>query len=189
MVDLKKLFSFFGRKQSEEELTFISEEKIIIRRNLNILLVYLLFLVLIWFGFVFIKKELTRRLNIINDSLNKAELELARGLKAETLGFLGRIDVLKDIVAGHIYWSKIFPEIIERLTLPNVQFENFAGSLLKQEISMKGKTINFLTLAKQILSFEQSPFVTNITFGGLNIGEDGIGFNVVLSLSDKAWKR
>ncbi len=179
-------FSFW--KKRSESLEFISEESILIRKNINILVVFILGLLLIYFLANFIKKELDRRLSSIEAKHRELTNELAKSTRSDAVLFLERLDNLKNILREHIYWSNVFV-FLERSTLPNVRYNSFAGDASGKTITLNAKTSDLLSMVKQIMYFESLPEVKKTEFMNVGYTDDGINFSIRLNVSDSLLKK
>lgn len=185
MINLSK-FSFWQNK--DQGLTFLSEEKIIIRKNINILFTFILFLIIVYFLAFFMKKELSNRLISIDKRNQTVSIELAKISKLDSILFINRLESLKKILDNHVYWSNVFT-FLEKVTLPNVRYTGFSGDVVSKSISLTVKTADLLSMVKQLIVFENLGEVKSVTFGGVRFLEDGIGFSLKIILSDSVWKK
>lgn len=177
----------FWKKRSES-LEFISEERILIRKNINILIVFAIALLLIYFLANFIKRELDGRLKSIQAKHQELANELTKSARSEAILFLGRLGALKNLLRDHIYWSNVFV-FLERSTLPNVRYTSFDGDISNKTLTLNAKTSDLLSMVKQIMYFDSLPLIKKTEFMGVRYTEEGINFTLRLILSESVWKK
>ena len=161
--------------------------------------IILIFLIIATFGVGFLlyrtKNVLSKEIKGLNSQIQEQENIIAQEDIQELLNFQKRLDSTEEILNKHFYWTQIFKSI-ERLTLPDVFFENFSNSFEEIEqngekkearqqvkVTLKGQTRNLNTLAKQIVFFERAPEIQNADFNldfqsGLKDGV--INFEIIL---------
>ena len=95
----------------------------------------------------------------------------------------------KTLLKSHIYSSQIF-DWLEKLTLGQVQWTSFDLKAKTGQLSLKGQTANYNTLAKQILIFENDPEVKNIKTSGIALSQlGGVGFSMEIVLEPKIFSK
>lgn len=181
-------FGFWNKRKESESLEFISEEKILIRKNINILIIFILALLLIYFLANFLKKELEGRLKLTQTKHQELSNELIKSINSEAVLFLNRLDVLKNLLQNHAYWSNVFV-FLERSTLPNVRYTSFDGNLQNKTITLNAKTSDLFSMVKQIIYFENLPEVKEAKFMNVSYTEEGINFTLQLTLSESIWRK
>lgn len=141
--------------------------------NLFIVSILLLaFVILITFGLWGYKLHLKE--NIEKASAEIDNLQGQRDFEAEkefsTLKV--KIEDFKKILEGHIYPSNIF-EMLEELTIPEVDFFEMQANLLDNEISIKAESDDYNSLARQIVVFENDDRIKEIDLSGVVLNDRG----------------
>jgi len=93
-----------------------------------------------------------------------------------------RIQAAQEILDSHIALSSFF-ELLERLTLQSVQFNDFNNVISpdgRVGIAMKGTARSFSSVALQSDVFGKDPFIRNPLFTNLNLDDLG---NVIFDFS------
>lgn len=106
-----------------------------------------------------------------------------RELEKEVFEYQGKIDNFATILANHKIPTNVF-KFFEKITFPNVWFNNFIVMAQTAGIQISGETENTTALSRQILVFEEDEFIKNIsdlTFEPTETGK--IRFNLNISLS------
>jgi hypothetical protein len=114
----------------------------------------------------------------------KIVLQNIESLKKETAPFekdktdaqkiQGQLEAIKNLLAAHLYWTKIF-DLLEKNTVPDVYYTNFvAGSDGKIALSAVGKS--FSSVAEQLTVFrEAKDFVKEVSITGASAQIDPTG--------------
>lgn len=134
------------------------------------------------------KEALQAQLREVDNNVRELKKQQRTGFVKEVVDLQGRLEVLGLLKQEHLYWSQILA-LLERLTLPNVQFKNFNSEIGKKEINMEGLTTNYTNLARQLIVFEDSDLIEKVKAGSMRLGEDGLNFSIVISLNEAAWKK
>jgi uncharacterized membrane protein YeiB len=111
--------------------------------------------------------------------------ELKEG--GELSNFQTKLSILENLVEKHKYWLTSF-ELLETLTLPRVQFTSFKADTSHNKITLNVKTVDFRTLAEQLIIFRNHRCIKEANLNGFHIEEGGVNFGVDLILLDEAWQ-
>lgn len=148
----------------------------------------LLLVAVVYLGITWYQLNITRQLDELESeiiSLNKQIVQAEMG-KADALKLQKRLEMTKDLLDHHIYWTNFF-ELLERYTIEDVYYLDFAMSGRdKLVISARGK--DYEAVAKQLLTFQQAKdFVKNVSIDSASAEIDpkegkynGVSFNVHL---------
>ncbi|MCD4704702.1 hypothetical protein K8R66_01365 [bacterium] len=98
-----------------------------------------------------------------------------------------KVSHIRDLFKDHIYWTKFFA-ILEKHTLKDVRFSNFASSL-DGNLTLSGVAPDYYTVSKQWKHLKNSPdFVDNVLIDGASLSmkelEAFINFSITLDLVD-----
>ena len=104
----------------------------------------------------------------IEDLTNQRDLDL----EANFIDLKQKIENLKNILQTHIYPSQVF-NMLEELTLPQVQFVTLSADLSQAKLALSAETIDYQTLAKQVFVFEQDWRIEKIEVLGVKLGTSG----------------
>lgn len=121
--------------------------------------------------------------------------------QAEALVLKSQTDQIKDVLDHHVYWRDFFTEL-EKFTLPEVSYEQFAGSFtrgINPTFTLSARCDSFDTIAKQLIIFQEAvadkEFITNVIInsGEVVFAEDGstgyTRFNVQLTVMEDVFFR
>jgi len=107
-----------------------------------------------------------------------------RNLETETnfIEIKDGIDDLKKILENLFYPSELF-EMLEEIALPQVQFTDLNVDLSQTGLSLDIEAIDYLTLAKQIVAFEQDLRIKKVELSDVELDISGrIGSNLEIEL-------
>jgi hypothetical protein len=122
------------------------------------------------------KENLEERIGELN---NQRDLEL----EANFIELKKGIEDFKKVLENRPYPSKIF-EMLEEITLPQVQFTDLNADLLQAKLVLKTEAENYSALAEQILVFEQDSRIKKIEFAKIDLGPSGrVGSNLEIELN------
>lgn len=115
-----------------------------------------------------------------NIEKKKSSLERARdafepALIAEISRLDTRIESAQDVMNKHKAASLFF-DLLEKSTLANIQFENLNYRVVENDrisVSMRGKALNFSSVALQSDVFGESKFIQEPIFSNMNLNKKG----------------
>lgn len=138
------------------------------------------------------KKYLENQISRLFPTLERFKREIELNFIIEATDFNNRIGVGQKILSKRTVSSPIF-DFLEKNTLDKVSFSSFSFFVRQESavekkfsnvVSMKGVAENFLTLAKQIETFKNSPLIENADFSSFNLTKEGhVDFSAELILS------
>jgi len=82
--------------------------------------------------------------------------------------------MVEKLLKNHIYSSQFF-DILEKLTLPQVQWKAVSLNTVDGEVSLSGQAASYSVLAKQIISFQEANF--EIKVSGIRLTKNGVEFS------------
>lgn len=155
--------------------------------KMGILIVVLVGLGLLGYvGLFFHSKSLNKQLQTLQGEIQKIDEQKDEVFEKEAVSLERVLKNLKTILKSHFYWSSFFSKF-ENLTVPQVSFSDFNGALDEDgflTLMLAGKTSGYTYLAKQMKSFSQERFVSDINVSGINLStEGGIEFNLNIIFS------
>jgi len=83
-----------------------------------------------------------------------------------------KTDDLKKISEAHVYPSKIF-DILEELTISQIKFVGFDANLLEAKFNLEVESLDYATLAKQIVVFEDDSRIKKVDLSEVKLNEAG----------------
>lgn len=183
--------SFIPKKQSKTNYKTVYKEA-----GLGLLMkasVFLFILSVAGFGAsYFYKKAITREIDELSVSLDRAKSAFDPSLISEMERLMGSISFAKELLNNHIHPSSIF-DSLEEITHEKVGFSSFSfshgqGQATGQpasglRINLSGEARSYRVLAEQSLIFEKSDLVRYFSFSGFSSSEDGnVSFSLDLML-------
>lgn len=177
--------SFIPKKSSKSNYKAIYKEA-----GLGFILKAVVFLFILSVGgfgaSYFYKQAITREIDELSLSLDKAKSAFDPSLVNETEGLMSSISFATELLNNHIHPSYIFDEI-EKITHERVAFSSFNFSYEPQQttgnnlaVEMSGTAQGYRVLAEQALIFDESEIVKDYSFSGFTLDEDG---NLTFSLN------
>lgn len=126
---------------------------------------------------------LTNRIQTLDKELSTLQASFDTNLIDELIDVDNRLKAARALLSQHLSVSAFF-ELLQSLTLQNVQFTDFSYETLPLDgdiaIFMKGKARNYTTLVLQSDILSQNKSVKRSVFSNLDLDPDG---NVVFRLS------
>jgi len=138
-----------------------------------------LFLV-IYFALLGYQIVLNRQKNNINQQMQSIQQEVDNKLGSGTMDLQNKLNTFKQLLDNHVYWSDILT-IIEKSTLPSMQFNSFSADTQNETVALQGRALNYSFLAKQVVAFEKKFDKVEFSTQGL-AKEGGISFNMQLKI-------
>ncbi|TSC56723.1 MAG: Uncharacterized protein G01um101418_617 [Parcubacteria group bacterium Gr01-1014_18] len=156
--------------QNLREISPVEQKAIIIQL---ILLLVILFLGLgaFFLGLDYYSNRRARELANIEFNLKEIESEIKvyDETAKKTASLQSRLAISKSILSHHVYWTHLF-KILEDNTLPTIYYQNFAGSLGSSAV-ISGYGLDFESVARQLLAFENLPMVKKAAVSGVKVAE------------------
>lgn len=144
--------------------------------------------ILITLGLFGYKNNLIQQKAALETQIKELEEQRDLGLETKLIELEKNITALKKFLAIHIYPSKLF-QILEEITLPQVQLTNFSTDLSTGKISLAAEAANYSTLAKQLMAFEQDTRIKKVEVSGINLGSGGqVDFNLEIEFDSQFLK-
>ena len=145
----------------------------------------------VYFGIVIYQNTVQGDISRAKEQVASLDREIA-GLekeKEEALDLQKRLNLIKDLLAKHVYWTDFF-RLLEKYTIDEVYYMNFSmAGKDKLVISAVGK--DYKSLAKQFLAFEQAKdFIQTVRIDSASADIDaqkgvykGVKFNINLEFA------
>lgn len=83
-----------------------------------------------------------------------------------------KIEDFKRISGVHVYPSKIF-DILEELTIRQIRFIGLEADLLEANLILETESIDYKTLAEQIVVFENDPRIETVDLSEVRLDDSG----------------
>lgn len=133
---------------------------------------FLLLVILIYFGLAGYKSNLIEERGNLEERLvqltNQRDLEIEANFMELKTG----IEDLRKVLENRLYSSKIF-ELLEEITLPQVQFTDLDADLSQAKLILKAEAVDYLTLAKQVVVFEQDLRIKKVDLSEVGLETSG----------------
>ena len=134
-------------------------------------------------GVYFWKYSLIRQVESFNEELQNLTSQRDMSLESRLKDLNGVLEVFKDILDEHRYWSLVF-KILEDKTLNSVTFKSFDGDETNNEFFLSGVAPSYGVLARQVKIFEDSPNVSAVSSSNISVSENGqIKFSIKINFS------
>jgi len=138
-----------------------------------------------WVGVFIYNKSLVEDITKLEADIQTSSLELSKKQINSNYIYLPRqVASLKKIIDSHIYSSQVFP-FLSAITATNVQWTKMSLNTENKELTLDGITESNTTFVEQILSLEQEPNIESLTYTDPVSSDNGVSFNVVLTLADR----
>ncbi len=135
-------------------------------------LIFLVLVVLIYFGLWGYKNSLTEKEKSLERKFEELTGQRNLELEANFMELKENIESFKKFLENRLYSSNLF-KILEELTLPQVQFVDFSADLSRAILELKAETINYQTLAKQVVAFEEDERIKKVEFSEVELEDSG----------------
>lgn len=106
--------------------------------------------------------------NRLTELTNQRDLEL----EADFMGLKNGIEDLKKVLKNRLYPSKLF-EMLEELTLPQVQFTELDTDFPQAKLTLETESIDYTTLAKQMIVFEKDGRIEKVDLSEVSLDSTG----------------
>src|SRR3989344_5874696 len=157
------------------------------KRPLGVFLFGFIFLVFLlsvgaWAGLYFYRVSLQDQVKTSRADIEKFE----KGVDVDKMQKLLRIYEVakssKSLLDDHVQASEIF-RFLESKTHPRLRYKSFSFIGDRRGVKVSGETVDYRTLAEQIIKLEELPEINSVEFGNLNFVNNRLSFNLTLALS------
>ncbi len=156
----------FSRVQKVRDFSFLKSKYFLV-------FLVVIFVCLVTIGFLVYKEiVLSKESKNLNDQFQSLNQILDPKSERMAVKLENKLDKISLLSESHIYSSQLF-NLLEELTLPEVQFLKLQIDLEKAEISLDGQTDSYKSLARQITIFEENKNIKSVVASGIQLGEDG----------------
>lgn len=148
------------------------------------LVALVIFLVILGYFFVefYMIAGAERRLENVEDALEKTKTEEHARLEKELSDYEKKIEYFSILLNRHVFFSRTF-NFIEDNTHPDVWFSEFRLIPGEGEIRLSGQTDNFVNLHQQVRILKDNNSVKNLNLSKIAIGREGrVNFDLGLTL-------
>ena len=143
----------------------------------------------VYFGYYIYKEEVAKDYGNLENELDifMKDIEKYDSLILEITAWQKKVDEIENLLNKHIYWTEFFNKLEEN-TLPNVQFNGFAGSI-DSSVILQATAPNYQTISQQWIRLQNADdFVKRVQIGGASMfsAEDSIkiSFSMTLDLAE-----
>ncbi len=135
------------------------------------------------------QKKMENFLQNLEQSLSQIGTREQIGLEKELQTTEKQINDFSQVLASHIYPSKIF-DFLPKIIHPRARFKQTDLDAAKSTINISGETESLTSLQQQIFIFQQESLIRDFTLNSFSIGEKGkIDFDFDISLSHEIFKQ
>lgn len=174
-MDIKLMPEKYKRKEkSLAGLPATLLSRLVSRANLWLMLafVFLGLVILIYFGLWGYKNSLAEEKRNLEGRFEELAGQRNLELEANFMELKKSIENFKKFLGNRLYSSNLF-EILEELTLPQAQFIDLNADLSQAMLDLKTETVDYQTLAKQIVAFEEDERIKKVEFSEVNLEPSG----------------
>lgn len=141
------------------------------------------FSVFVYFGIHYgYEAYLDQQDTAVNAKLEVLAKKVSQSDEENFVGFYSQIVNLKTVLDKHAFPSNTF-KLLESKVAADAYFTNGAYSSDDHSINLHGFAKNFDALAQQISVFQQATEVGNVSLKDVNIGENNVSFDIILTLT------
>jgi len=119
------------------------------------------------------------------DALTKKVTPEAQGIFVD---FYSRLTNFNNLLADHIYASKVFP-MMERITTPSVYYDNFDLNIADRRLILSGLASSFDALSQQLYLYDRESLAEGYILNQSRLVEGLVNFKVTLILSPKLFAK
>jgi hypothetical protein len=145
---------------------------------LNFLSILSVVIVVALYGGLFVYKNiLLKNLNNLHTSLQSSQESFEKDTIEDLQLFDKRMSVSKQVISGHIIFSPFF-ELMNQLTLPNVQFTKFEqtssvdGRSFLVNMSGIARDYRSIALQAQVLNSDKGKYFKDVVFSNLGLADE-----------------
>lgn len=154
--------------------------KVIFSKTGGVVLILLILSLLFYSGLLFYQNRLNKNMESIREETALLDEKRDPETEKTIIDLDKNLDIMTQLFEDHLYWSELFTKI-EELTLPEVYFSDaklsFSGN--KINVNFSGNALTYTILARQILSFQEEPFVEEVRVSDISLAsEGGLKFNL-----------
>ncbi|HLC90060.1 MAG TPA: hypothetical protein VJG65_03805 [Patescibacteria group bacterium] len=146
------------------------------------------FVIIFYLGITWYQLMITRQIKKMEGQIIQLDdqIKTRENEKKQALDFSSRLDLVKQLLDSHIYWTNFF-ELLEKYTSTEVYYTNFAmAGRDKLIITAVGR--DYKSVAKQLVVFQEAKdFIKNVRIDAANAQIDpasgfyqGVNFNINL---------
>lgn len=122
----------------------------------------------LWGYKIYLSRDMEKSIIEAEDLQNQRDFEM----EANFADLKIKIEDFKRISNVHVYPSKIF-NILEELTIQQIKFIGFEANLLESTLILETESIDYATLAEQIVIFENDSRIKKVDFSGVRLNDSG----------------
>lgn len=146
---------------------------------LGIAIALLIVSILGYLGLIFYKNSLDKDNLALEIQTRDKEPERDLGLEKQLIELERGNKNLEKFSKTHIYSSRLF-QMLEELTISQVQWQKFEADIFSNEIDLRGQAINYNILAEEITTLENDSRINKVETSGIRLGAGGVNFNMAL---------
>lgn len=132
-----------------------------------------LLVILIFAGGKFYTSFLTGRLAKIDGELSSLEAQRDKEFEREVLRLKKQFPLVGSLLAKHAVWSNVLIKI-QNLIPAQIQLETLLGNANDGKLEIKGKAVNYTTVAKLIAALLSDESITDVSLNKVSSFSSGI---------------
>jgi len=141
-------------------------------------------LVLGWGGMKFYQMKLEKDIASVEDAYGQFFSQEEKAQAEEIIDWQKRLAALSVLWKNHVHGSNVLAAL-SASTLPKVQWQDFSLDAANKTVNLKGLALNYETIAKQILAFQEEGF-SKIKVADIELDKmGGVAFNVIFNFPAK----
>ena len=132
-----------------------------------------LLVLLIFGGLKLFSSALTGKLSEIENAISLSEGQRDKKFEQEALVLKKQFSLAGNILTKHLIWSNALT-VVQNLTPPQVQIETFLGDAHEARLDIKGRSVNYTTIAKQIAALLSNEAVLDVSLDKVATFSSGV---------------
>lgn len=153
----------------------------------GVILVLLILSLILYGGLFLYEGNLRKDLDRIKQEITLLDQKRDPDIEQAIVDLDKKLGVLEELFKNHFYWSKLFNKI-EELTAPQIYFSKANSDFSDEEeqvrINLSVNALNYITVARQMLVFQEDPLVEKIRLSEISLDrEGGVDFDLEINFS------
>lgn len=150
-----------------------------------ILLEISLILILIFGGLKIYNFFLKKQIANIEEEIKAIDAQRDLAIENEIQSNIATFEKIEPILSSHIRAKNIF-DLLEKDTYADAQISNFSFDAKEKTLTLSVTSPSAVALAMQVSIFKSDPKVQKVEIGGLSFSEEGINFQLKITLDPSA---
>jgi hypothetical protein len=151
------------------------------------LLATVLLLLLVFGGLKIYGSFLQKQVSNTEEEIKALDAKRDLALEKEIQSNIATFEKIEPVLSSHIRAKNIF-ELLEKDTYADAQLSNFSFNAKEGTLSLSVTSPSAVALAMQVSIFKSDPKVKKVEIGGLSFSEEGINFQLKITLDPSVLK-